>query len=444
MSPVDFDVLPGSNLLCIGGQVARVGGSLEFYCRSASIPYHIAIETWVREAHANEWRVNTRRKIMRKINSTNSLVLTTFVAIALAVYTVPASADSDNLSTTPPWFSPHCFPLTLPVALGAGLPVTDSISGTLCLPANIFVRTVDVLVPGGTYTRTYFDWPVRPELYSYVRHALAAGRATFALDKVGTGDSSKPVSTSVTMEANAYTVHQVIQLLKSSHDMDKVNLVSHSVGSMISVFETALYHDADRVVLTGMLHALGPGVQTSPADFYPANLDPQFTGIGYDSGWLTTLPGTRSGLFYYAKTADPAVIAYDEAHKSVESATNLVEALNQKNAPAGLNFSNQITVPVLHMAGEFDLFGCQGAQLDCSNSAAVLAFEAPYFTSAPCLTTGIVANTGHDLNLHPSAPQTYKIINRWLSESLEHLREDSKEPGSTTVCLKKKEARLAK
>jgi pimeloyl-ACP methyl ester carboxylesterase len=376
---------------------------------------------------------------MKKINFSKTLILTTFTAIALAADTVPGHAGSDPTanSSGAPLMTPHCDPLIIPVALGAGLPVTDKISGTLCSDNAFGMHTVDVLVPGGTYTRSYLDWPLQPELYSYVGHALVAGRATFALDRLGTGESTKPVSTSVTMEADAFAVHQVIQHLRSHHGMREVNLVSHSFGSMISVLETALYHDADRVVLTGMLHALGPGVQTSPPDFYPANLDPQFTGIGYDSGWLTTLPGTRSSLFYYAKTADPAVIAYDEAHKSVISATQLVEGLEQKNVPAGTNLSNQITVPVLHMAGLFDLFGCQGPQLDCSNNAAVLAFEAPYFTSAPCLTTRIVADTGHDLNLHPSAPQTYEIINRWLNESLEDLRKDSKEPGSTTECVEK-------
>jgi pimeloyl-ACP methyl ester carboxylesterase len=339
---------------------------------------------------------------MSKIGFGRTLVLAMLTAMALTGG--PGYADDEPLLK----FTPNCHPLAVPVALG-------QVSGTLCLPDNENERgrrEVDVLVPGATYTRTYWDWPLQPELYSYVRHALFAGRATFAFDPLGRGESSKPASTSVTMEADAQALHQVITHLISNHGMREVNVVGHSFGSMIAVLETALYHDAARLVLTGLQHSVGPG----RGDYYPANLDPQFAGIGYDSGWLTTRPGTRGGVFYYLKTADPAVIAYDEAHKSVESQTQFLEGLAQTYTPAGENLSNQITVPVMEINGEFDLFACTGPALDCSNGAAVHAFEVPYYTKAPILTTKIVANTGHDLNLHPTAPETFEIINQWLKQ----------------------------
>lgn len=349
---------------------------------------------------------------MSKIGFGRTLVLATLTAIALTGSPGPGYAQNNRDDEPLLKFTPHCHPLTVPVALGPGLPVTDEVSGTLCLrEENEHVVRADVLVPGATYTQTYWDWPLQPELYSYVRHALFAGRATFAFDPLGRGQSSKPASTLVTMEADAHALHLVIQHLISHHGMREVNVVGHSFGSMIAVLETALYHDADRLVLTGLQHSVGPG----RGDYYPANLDPQFAGIGYDSGWLTTRPGTRGGVFYYLKTADPAVIAYDEAHKSVESQTQFVEGLAQTYTPAGENLSNQITVPVLEINGEFDLFACTGPTLDCSNEAAVHAFEVPYYTEAPILTTRIVANTGHDLNLHPTAPETYEIINAWLN-----------------------------
>ena len=113
------------------------------------------------------------------------------------------------------------------------------------------------------------------------------------------------------------------------------------------------------------------------------------------------------------------MLAYDEAHKSVVSATQLVEGLGQTfSTPAGTNLSNQITAPVLVVNGQFDLFSCEGPNLDCNNPAAVQAFEAPFYTSSPSLTTVMVPNTGHDLVLHTTTAISFEIINGWLNTPL--------------------------
>src|SRR5690348_5053650 len=84
-----------------------------------------------------------------------------------------------------------CRTVQLSVALVPGGPASQTLSGTLCLPAHWAdgPHAVDVLTSGATYTQQYWDWPQDPELYSYVAKTLAAGRATFAYDRVGTGAS---------------------------------------------------------------------------------------------------------------------------------------------------------------------------------------------------------------------------------------------------------------
>ncbi len=60
-----------------------------------------------------------------------------------------------------------------------------------------------------------------------------------------------------------------------------MNLVGHSLGSVISVQEAGRYHDVNRVVLTGLLQVPDVGIHfvtTLASLLYPAVQDPQFPG----------------------------------------------------------------------------------------------------------------------------------------------------------------------
>lgn len=306
-----------------------------------------------------------------------------------------------------------CIPLTIPASLGEGQPFNQRLSGTYCQPRH-WARgqhQVDVLTPGSTYTRAYWDWPQNPGQYSYVQKTLAAGRATFAYDRLGSGRSSHPVSTDITMPGEAYRLHTVILGLRAL-GYKQVNSIGHSYGSGIALHEAAVYNDPSRVVLTGYLHSgRNPIVVNSN---YPANQDPLFAGQGLDDGYITTLPGIR-GTDFYSSTADPSVIAYDEAHKDITSGTGFGGYFADRAPAPGSNLTNQIKAPVLLIAGQQDFIFCfDPTTLDCTNQAGVQAHEAPYFTGAASLTTITVPNTGHDIALHPSAGTSFQLIDQWL------------------------------
>ena len=99
------------------------------------------------------------------------------------------------------------------------------------------------------------------------------------------------------------------------HAFQHVIMVGHSIGSVEAWIEAARYHDVDAVIVTGALHALSPDIRALQNDLYPAVDDPAFAGSGLDPGYLTTVPGTRGSLFYDPATANPAVVAVDEANK---------------------------------------------------------------------------------------------------------------------------------
>lgn len=300
------------------------------------------------------------------------------------------------------------------VALTPGGPADQTVSGTLCRPATQpAATTVDVLVHGASYNRSYWDWPLDPDTYSYVDRTLAAGRATFAYDRLGAGASSHPPSAQVTTDADAFALHQVIGLMRAD-GFTTVEVVGHSFGSVVAIDEAGAYRDVDKLVVTGLLHSQGSGLATVAATFYPADSDPQFGPLFADPGYLTTLPGTRASSFYDTATADPLVIAYDEAHKDAISGTELSAGVAESELPASSNPSRLVTAPVLVVDGQQDGIFC-GVTLDCTNLSAVLAEEAPFYPAAARLTVETIPYTGHDVALHPSAAQSFGVMTQWLA-----------------------------
>jgi pimeloyl-ACP methyl ester carboxylesterase len=309
-----------------------------------------------------------------------------------------------------------CQEVSIPVALAAGQPKNKTIHGELCSPWSSTPDTVDVLSPGGTYDSLYWDFPFEDYKHSYVDRTLSAGRATFNFDHIGTGESSKPLSALVSLESDVYTMHQVVQWLRNEKNFGDVTMVGHSAGSIAALYQASKYKDdADRIVATGFMHS--PGFKfllVAAGGLYPAALDPQFIGKMLDVGYLTTTPGTRERSFY-SSSADRKVIAYDDAHKGILSAVEAEGLIGEILLPAALNSSRNVTAPVLTVVGDQDpLCGPPLVGVDCNSSASVQNYEKPFFPQAKNYTAHVMPDTGHNLPLHPSADQSFNVINNWI------------------------------
>lgn len=340
---------------------------------------------------------------------TLSILAATITAVAPLLFT----ADTVNATGLIPG---TCRSVQLRVSLAVNQPANQTISGTLCTPLwwSGQKHEIDILAHGATYDSTYWNWPVKTNQYSYVNDTLLAGRATFAYDALGTGKSSHPQSGDITIDTEAYVLNQVLSWAHGNAKFSRFVVIGHSFGSITAVYESSLYHDEDALVLTGFSHALNAAnAATAVGDMYPANQDPQFSGKGLDSGYLTTKPGTRGVLFYGGLT-DASIIASDEATKDIVPGQAFGQGVAQLEAPAAGNVANQITVPVLEVIGQEDYLFCgTGAPTDCS-SPSVRAYDAPYFSNAS-LTVDTIPLTGHDLALHPSNPLTFTKINNWIT-----------------------------
>ncbi len=356
----------------------------------------------------------------------------------------------------------ECRDVRVPVALTEGAPTTESIYGRLCVPAGQRPETIQLLVHGITYTGHYWEFPDPvggTDRYNYAAAANRAGFATLAIDRIGSGRSSHPLSTSITIDSNAYTVHQVVQAIRSGaiggQPFDTIVYVGHSYGTWTGWFALSRYHGVDAAVFTAAfeeLTATAPLVVLSSS--YPAAADPAFAGRNLDPGYLTTLPGTRDELFYEPAPVPPAVVAHDEATKSTVTATELA------NYPLILNAPLDIRVPVLLVAGTEDSLFCTenldavppvtggspaGAALhelaapaedgtapqsqdvtgtrlggaNCDTAAALVADEREHLgPQVPSVDAFVLPGAGHDLNQAPNAQRYFAATNEWITQTL--------------------------
>jgi pimeloyl-ACP methyl ester carboxylesterase len=299
------------------------------------------------------------------------------------------------------------------VTLSSSDATVYNVFGVLCSRGAIENKTIQITLHGATYSHLYWDFPFQPEIYSYVRRATDAGYAVLNLDRIGIGQSDRPPAADVSIAANGYVVHQIVQALRGGDlvvasfgriEAGRVVLVGHSLGSVISIQESATYGDVDGVVLTGVSHTVTPALGQILGALYPANLDPRFAGQNVPDGYLTTLPGFR-GIFYYPPSADPLVIAIDDQTKETVTVTELDTAV-----PA-LFLSTGIHVPVLVVVGDFDAAFCNPPT--CSESGTIDA-EPSFYAADACAEVVAMPDSGHDLNLEIHAQAAYDVILSWM------------------------------
>ena len=295
--------------------------------------------------------------------------------------------------------------------------------GELCARAGATPSAVQLLVHGATYNSYYSDWPYRPDRYSYVRQMTSAGYATFNIERLGYGRSTHPNSTLVSLQNGTEALHQVVQKLRAGqiggHAFTRVIWVGHSLGTLYGWLEASVANDVDAFVLTGLLHTVKPSwLALAFQSVVVANQDPKFATLGFDSGYLTFTPGTRAPLFYWTPGAQPDVIALDERLKDTVSGSEFGAAVPLFNSPPAQTApSRSIKVPTLLVLGEHDRVMCDEDGLLC-NQQNVAQQETPYYSDAARLHVLVVLNTGHDLQLHLSAPDTGEKILDWLSKEL--------------------------
>jgi pimeloyl-ACP methyl ester carboxylesterase len=299
-----------------------------------------------------------------------------------------------------------CQDVYTPVRFGL---TQQTMYGKLCVPQG--ATTVQVLVPGGTYNSAYWDIQVEPGVRSARQAMNNAGIATMTVDRVGTGKSSKPLSLLVDTVNQAQAVHQVVQSLRPR--FQKVLVGGHSVGSGIAIVAAATYQDVDGLLVTGMTNQWDYTRVLAPlTKLIPVTLDPKFSRLGLDPGYLTTAPGARYDMFHKPGLLNPAVVDYDESTKDVVAPGEALNTilLNNILIPA----SRAVVAPVMSAQTSADYFcGTPPLGADCSSAEALVASERPFFPQAPRMDGFVLSGYGHCFNFAPDPSAYHAAVVAW-------------------------------
>jgi pimeloyl-ACP methyl ester carboxylesterase len=219
-----------------------------------------------------------------------------------------------------------------------------------------------VCLPGGTYTRAYWDLTVPGRAgYSFAEDMAARGHVVAALDNLGTGASHRPPDgADVTIElwgrAAAEVARQLRDRLRPNHGDDLVVVgVGHSMGGYAVIAQQAAGGDFDAVAILGTSNQPMAGVYSTEAGAPPPDdqhraLVEQMVGSAHD-GYLQPDRENLRALFHLADVP-PDVLTADDAPATqvpVGAAAAAVEPGAYREA------AGKISAPVLLAFGEVDV-----------------------------------------------------------------------------------------
>ena len=343
------------------------------------------------------------------------LAIATVGIVGALTPVVSSWADTDPVVT--------CTNQTVPVTVSPTDPTVYHVVGQLCVVDDAVrgLQTVQLLVSGVTYDHSYFDMSPRGT-NSYVAAAVNRGYSTFNIDRLGVGLSDHPPAEKLTLQSHAYVLGQIIQKLRAgtigNQPFTNVVGVGHSFGTAILQYLAGTATDAssapDYLVLGSFFMVpYVPGQTALGNSLYPAESDPKFASSGYGANYVTTQPGTRGSTMYNPASADPALIAEDEATKQ----TATVSERASIPAARDVNITRAIKVPALITVGQNDNLFCNEASgLSCADNATVMAREGTNYSARACLSAYVVAGAGHAVAGHLNAAASFTATNDWLDK----------------------------
>lgn len=290
---------------------------------------------------------------------------------------------------------------------------TYNIGATFCSPSQPSNRssTVQHLVHGIGFDRSYWDFPVDPSNYSYVDVATAAGYSTLAIDRLGVGQSDAPNGTSVVQSpVEIEILRQINAQLRNgtigNTTFNKIIHVGHSYGSILGNGLAAIDNSSvDALILTGYSHNSSFNGQAiagwSPV--FAKNVSTLNASLPNDYLSFRNIETAQFAFFKYPYYNETVL---EQAYASVQPYT-IGEIFTLGTTP---NNATNFTGPVQIVTGNNDLIFCGG---DCIGGD-ILSKEATFFPVAKNVSTLVPPNAGHALNLHYAAPQAFQDIQTYL------------------------------
>ena len=343
--------------------------------------------------------------------------------------TVAGCAATNPMVTAvaPPPSAPSCRSVQVPVTIPQ-VQQPGQITGDLCAPRNGNGMML-LLVAGGGEDADYWNMPGLAS-YSLVTAAAKDGFSTFAIDRIGTGRSTFPSSsTQVTYAAQVATVDEVASALRHNRNLfgttwDRVIGVGHSLGSgTLAGVAAAHPGDLDAMVLTGYGAAVTPQTLQLDKLYQVAARTVSAHWASLDPGYVTVVPSAvvKIGLLYGPDTSNAALGAAS-SHQGTLSDTELS---SRPQGAAATAQAARITIPVLVADGQYDRHYCEGNDINaapsltpaCQTAASFDSYEKKLLPNA-CLASDLVANSGHAIQEEEAAPTANAMYLAWILSTM--------------------------
>ena len=286
--------------------------------------------------------------------------------------------------------------------------VSDVVGEQASLAATYYRRRTNdaagavlVCLPGGTYSREYWDLNVPGRVgYSFAEFATDRGYSVVTVDPLGTGESSKPVRDFGFADIAATLAAAVRELPAATGERLPPVAVAHSLGGYLAITQQALHSSYTGLAVLGCTNQ----------HVAPLNLDPAFIAraatpegrAALAAEMLGALPqpyfeGPREHMSSWFHLADvPADVA------EADSATSVVPRVFGTAMIPGVvaEHAAQIDVPVLIGYGAVDVSPEPRA-------------EARLYRNSPDITTLVLAGSAHCHNMASSRQQLWQRLLTW-------------------------------
>jgi len=260
--------------------------------------------------------------------------------------------------------------------------------------------------------------------YSWVAHAQSQGYATLAIDNLGNDDSDHPDPLNVVQSSMQIQIlHQIMLRLRAgslppiSRSYKKIIMATHSYGSILGRSLSTIYPDggADAYILTGASNNL-TGIEAAIETFHAqaaSAVDPtRFSDLA--PGYVAITPqGFRDTVYSFDGDFDPKMLSWD-----ISLPHNF--AVGEIAGISGTKPSN-FTGPVMVITGRYDqiVFGAGNITVEAADCGVGPTSnpdqERVLFPKASSFESYIPDHTGHNLNTHYSAPETFGAALAWLT-----------------------------
>jgi pimeloyl-ACP methyl ester carboxylesterase len=312
---------------------------------------------------------------------------------------------------------------------------TYNIAGTYCQPDEGAGKALQILVHGMAFDRSYWDWPTNNYNYSYVNAAIDRNYSTFALDRLGSGDS-RPAGidplqevqiplqaaalNNITAQLRANTVDGIdtssfSQFFHAAHGVGAVVLYAFSQGNPVDDDGNKL---SDGMVLTGFSHMsflddykMATGYQPLSSSWVQANGLSTYADL--ENGYLATGDEFAiQGNLFGPGQFDTVIL---EAALNAAQPVAIGELLTSDGALAD---NSLYAGPVMVAAGNRDLGFC-GGNCTQDSSASIPSQSADFFGSATQVQIGILADAGHALNLEYTCQTTFSTLGDFFDQLID-------------------------